>query len=62
VPKWNIGIVGSIVDIYCCGVVWHGLYFRGGAAEISKKYCFISPILLDITGTVTVGIRAKVLD
>ena len=45
VPKCNIGCVGSMVDNYCCGVVWHSLYFRGGAAEILKKYYFISPIL-----------------
>jgi len=44
VPKCDIGSVGSIVDIYCCGVVWHSPCFREGAAEILRKYYFISPI------------------
>ena len=45
VPKCFIGGVVSIVDIICCGVHGHGLYFRGGAAEISMKYYWISSIL-----------------
>jgi len=45
VPKYDIGNVGSIVDNYCGGVVWHSPYFRGGAAKFLRKYYFISLIL-----------------
>jgi len=45
VPKCFVGDVMSIVDFICCGVYWHGPYYRGGAAEISKKYYWISSIL-----------------
>jgi len=45
VPKCFIGSVVSIVDIICCGVYWHGRYFRGDVAEISKKYYWVSLLL-----------------
>ena len=40
VPKCEIGNVGSIVDNYCCGVVWHSPYIRGGVAEILRRYYY----------------------
>ena len=46
VPKVDIGNVGSIVDNYCCCVVWHSPYFRGGAAKIFKKILFYQSYII----------------
>jgi len=50
VPKYFIGGVVSIVDFIWCGVVWYGLYFRGGAAEISKKDYWINQYYKKLLG------------